>query len=97
MSSEWKDFADGRVLSGREAYQLGFVDELGNWETAVKRARTLSGIATANLVTYQPPFDLGNLFRIFGKSDAKGIKIDLGIDLPRIQPGLYYLAEAFLR
>jgi len=97
LSSEWQNFADGRILSGTEAFQLGLVDELGNWETAVRRARTLAGITNANLVAYQPPFDLGSLFRIFGKSDAKGVKIDLGLELPRIQPGLHYLAEAFMR
>jgi hypothetical protein len=40
---------------------------------------------------------LSNLFHLLGKSDAKSLKIDLGVELPRLQPGLYYLAEALVR
>ena len=40
LSSKWSDYVDGRVLSGKEAYNLGFVDELGGWETAVSRAES---------------------------------------------------------
>ncbi len=36
--------ADGRVLSGRQAYKIGMVDELGNGETAIKLAANLSNI-----------------------------------------------------
>jgi protease-4 len=35
---DWADYADGRVLSGTEAYKLGFVDELGYFKDAVARA-----------------------------------------------------------
>jgi len=97
LSSNWADYADGRVLSGKEAFQLGFVDELGGWETAVKRAQKLAKIDSASLVQYQQMFDLSNLFRLFGKSETKGVKIDLGIDLPRLQAGnLYFLSPTYL-
>src|SRR5437016_1484624 len=48
LSSNWGDYADGRVLSGNEAYKLGFVDQLGNFQDAVKRARKMAGISEAN-------------------------------------------------
>ena len=57
---------------------------------------TLAGVSEANLVTYQPPFSLGNLFRLFGKSNAGQIKVDRGFDLPRLQAGLYFLAPSYL-
>ena len=96
LSGKWADYADGRVLSGKEAYSLGFVDELGGWETAVKRAQKLARIDNASLVEYQQVFDLSNLLRIFGKSDAKGVKVDLGFDLPKLKMGyLYFLAPSF--
>ena len=44
LSDEWTNYADGRVLSGTEAQKLGFVDQLGNFEDAVKRAKTIGGI-----------------------------------------------------
>ena len=93
LADEWEDFADGRVLSGKQAYELGFVDELGNLDTAVERARDLARIANANLVQYVRPFDLGNLFRLFGESESRAVKIDLGVQLPRLQVGrLYFLS-----
>ncbi len=98
LSKSWTDYADGRVLSGKQAYDLGFVDELGTWETAVKRSRELAGISDANLVTYQPIFDLSSLFRMFGKTEAPKLKVDFGMDLPGLEPGhLYFLSPTYLR
>jgi len=97
LSGKWLDYADGRVLSGREAFDLGFVDELGNFDVAVKRAQKLARISNANLVQYQQMFDLSNLFRLFGKSEAKQIKVDLGFDAPKLKGGqLYFLAPTFV-
>jgi protease IV len=97
LADNWKDYADGRVLSGKQAYELGFVDELGNFDTAVERARQLARIKDANLVQYQRPFDLGNLFRLFGESESRAVKIDLGMELPKLQVGrLYFLSPTVL-
>ncbi len=37
-------YADGRILTGQKAYDLGFVDKLGNYYDAVKVAADLAGI-----------------------------------------------------
>ena len=97
LSAKWTSLADGRILSGKEALEHGFVDELGNWRSAVKRAQILAGIEKADLVTYQVPFSLGSLFGLLGKSEAKSIKVDLGFEMPKLSAGLYYLAPSFLR
>ena len=93
LAADWADSADGRILSGKSALALGFVDELGNFDTAVQRAKTLTHIQKANLIEYRVPFDLGSvLSRVFGKTEAPGLKVDLGFDLPRLQAGqLYFL------
>lgn len=97
LVADWKDYADGRVLSGSEAFKLGFVDELGVFDDAVARARSLTGISSANLVEYQQRYDLGDLFKMFGKSDAKSVKVDLGLDVPKVQAGyLYFLSPTYL-
>lgn len=97
LANDWEDYADGRVLSGKQAFELGFVDELGNFDAAVKRAQDLARISNANLIRYEQPFDLSNLFRLFGKAETKSIKIDLGMDLPKLQIGrLYFLSPTFL-
>jgi protease-4 len=97
LADDWENYADGRVLSGKQAYELGFVDELGNFDTAVERARLLARIKDANLVQYQRPFDLSNLFRLFGESESRALKIDLGMQLPKLQVGrLYFLSPTVL-
>jgi protease-4 len=98
LADKWLDFTDGRVLSGRQAHELGFVDELGSLQTAVQRAKKLTHVSRANLIQYQQPFNLANLFRLFAKSEARSIKLDIGADLPRLQVGrLYFLFEPGLR
>ncbi len=93
----WAEYADGRVLSGTEALKYGFVDELGGFNDAVARARKLAGISRANLVEYQQRYDFADIFRLFGKSDAKAVKVDLGIDTPKLKAGQpYFLAPTFV-
>jgi protease-4 len=97
LTSKWEDYADGRVLSGTEAYKLGFVDELGNFEVAVKRAKSIAGVLQANLIEYQPRVDLSDLFRLFGQSEAKAVKLDLGVEMPKLEAGrLYFLSPTYL-
>jgi protease IV len=97
LVTNWKEFADGRVFSGKRAFELGYVDELGNFDTAVERALTLADVEDATLVQYvQPP---GFAFlRLFGKTEAPRIELDLGIELPPVRPGrLYFLSPTVLR
>ena len=97
----WEDYADGRVLTGKNAYELGFVDKLGNFQTSLDIARDLAGISgSAHVIRYQEPFTLSRLFGMgvsskASKSDA--VKIDLGLDLPKLQAGrLYFMAPTVL-
>ncbi len=96
---DWESFADGRILSGNQAYEIGLVDELGDWDATVERALKLAGLEEAKLVRYQKPFTLGNLLGIFGKSQAATttIKVDIGMDGPKLKAGyLYYLSSSVL-
>jgi protease IV len=97
LDPDWPDYADGRILSGTEAFKLGFVDELGTFEDAVKRAKNIARIRTANLIEYQQRFDLSDFFRMFGQADGKVVKVDLGMDAPKLKAGqLYFLSPTFL-
>jgi len=97
LADNWQEYADGRILSGTQASELGFVDELGTFQDAVKRARKIANIKNANLIKYQQRRDLGDLLHIFGKSEAPVVKVDLGMDVPRLQAGqLYFLSPTFL-
>ena len=100
LAENWVQYADGRVVSGKEALRLGFIDELGNFDAAVARAEKLAKITDANLIQYQPVFDLGDLFGMFGQSsqaEARTLKIDLGLDAPKLQLGrMYFLCPLAL-
>lgn len=96
LAEDWKDYADGRVLTGKDAHEIGMVDELGNFDTAVDRAQELAGILNANLVTYQQPFKWGSILRLLGESETKTVKIDIGLDYPRLQAGRLYFLPSFL-
>jgi protease IV len=92
LSSEWQDYADGRILSGKQAFELGFVDELGGFEDAVARAKSIAGLPSAKLVTYDKPFSFSSFFRLVGKTQpSQKIEIDLGFDVPRLDAGRLYL------
>jgi protease-4 len=98
LSDNWANYADGRVFSGKQALELGFVDETGNFDAAVKRAKVIADIDNASLIEYRQPFDLGSLFHLFGKTETPAMKVDLGINIPKLQAGqLYYIYPGFLR
>ena len=91
LVENWQDYADGRVFSGQRALELGFVDELGNFDAAVKRAEKLANISSASLVEYRVLFDFQSvLSRLFGKSDVPALKVDLGIGPPQLEAGRPY-------
>jgi len=92
----WEEYADGRILSGRQARELGFVDETGTFDDAVKRAARLAGIPGGKLVTYATPFNFANLFRLLGKAEPPTLKVDLGLEAPPIKNGRMYFLSPVL-
>ncbi len=53
-----RPYADGRVLTGSRAFDLGFVDQLGNYYDAVKLTADLSGIKGEPVVRQDAPSKL---------------------------------------
>lgn len=98
LALEWAKYADGRVLSGMQAYDLGFVDELGDFQNAVDRAKQIAGISTANLIEYRERYDISNFLRLLGQTElSHNVRLDLGVELPRLQAGqMYFLSPTFL-
>jgi protease IV len=96
LADNWTGFVDGRVLSGKQALDLGFVDQLGDFDDAVKTAKKIAHIGGANLIEYRERYDLSNFLSMFGQSGkAHDIKLDLGMDIPKLQAGaLYFLWQA---
>ena len=86
----WAEYADGRILSGKDAFQLGFVDELGNFDTAVERAKQIVEMENPEVIELHPTFDLSNLLHLLGDSKARSIKVDLGVERSRLKAGYMY-------
>ena len=98
LVNNWTNYADGRVLSGSEAFKYGFVDELGDFDDAVKTTKKIAGITKANLIEYRERYDISEFLRLFGQSGAAhDIKLDLGLEMPKLQAGqLYFLSPTFV-
>ena len=98
LALDWTSYADGRVLSGTKAYDLGFVDEIGDFQDAVDRAKQIAGIREANLIEYRERYDISNILRLLGQSElSHSVKLDLGVQLPKLQAGeLYFLSPTFV-
>jgi protease-4 len=98
LVNNWTNYADGRVLSGTQAFKYGFVDELGNFDVAVKTTKKIAGITRANLIEYRERYDISEFLRLFGQSGAAhDIKLDLGLEMPKLQAGqLYFLSPTFV-
>jgi protease-4 len=96
LAADWEDYADGRVLSGTQALTLGFVDQVGDFDDAVERTEKIVHLKDANLVEYRERYDLSDFFSMFGQnSSAHDIKLDLGLDIPKLRAGcMYFLWQA---
>src|SRR4051812_37301164 len=91
LAANWTELADGRVLTGSQALENGFVDEIGNFQTAVDTTKRLAGLTgDVRLIRYEEPFDISSLFSLLGKSDAKKLSIDVGLQAPKLEAGKMY-------
>jgi protease IV len=98
LALDWTNYADGRVLSGTQAYDLGFVDQLGDFQDAVDRAKQIAHIHSANLIEYRERYDISNFLRLLGQTElSHNVKLDLGFELPKLQAGeMYFLSPTFV-
>lgn len=97
LSEDWETYADGRILSGSQAFRVGFVDELGNFDKASEQMEKILGVQGFYLIQYQRHLGLGDFLQIFGRADSNRIEVDIGFDFSQIQAGrLYFLAPNYL-
>jgi protease IV len=66
-----REIADGRIFSGSQALKAGLVDELGDLDTAIKKAAELAGIEGEPAVVTKPP--RGALSRLLDGEAPEGI------------------------
>ena len=64
---------------------------------ALARARKLADITDARVVRYQRRVDLADFFRFFGETEGRTVKLDVGLELPRLNAGQpYFLPVTYL-
>ncbi len=71
-----RDIADGRVLTGRQAVQMGLADYLGSIQFAKKRIEELTGISDMEIYEYKPKKTLSEI--LSAKTNAVIEKSALG-------------------
>lgn len=79
-----RQYADGRVFSGKQAKEIGLVDKLGNIQDAIKEAKQLGKLPEdAPVVEIAPPKSFFNEI----------LKSKLGIDFgsKAVKSGVYYM------
>ncbi len=87
--------ADGRILSGKEAFEHKLIDGLGELDDAYGKAKELGSAPDAKVVKYGPPFSLSRFLRIFGESDSK-IELQLPKQLlPQLESGRAYFLPSY--
>ncbi len=78
-----RSVADGRIFTGREARELGLVDELGNLQDAINKAKEMAGVPKARVFYME---ERRGLLRRLMEEDFKGF----GFEYPFM---LYYLMK----
>jgi protease-4 len=78
-----REIADGRVFTGRVAKELGLVDELGNLQDAINRAKQLASVPKARVFYME---ERRGLLRRLMEEDLQGF----GLDYPLM---LYYIMK----
>jgi protease-4 len=67
-------YLDGRVLTGRQAHELGLVDQLGNINDAIEKATEMAGMTEVPDKIYEPERERPGLFTIlFGESATRAL------------------------
>jgi protease-4 len=87
--------ADGRILSGTDAFRDKLVDQLGYIEDAYAKARELGKAEGAEVVRYVRSYSFDRFLRLFGETRAAKIEIGLPGKAHALEPGRVYLLPPF--
>ncbi|HMP40476.1 MAG TPA: signal peptide peptidase SppA [Roseiflexaceae bacterium] len=82
--------ADGRLYTGRQAFELNLIDELGDLEDAIDGAKDLAGLSDALVVRYGSAVTLrdllvANLAKNLQPADPFGVRAVLRESGPRLE------------
>ncbi len=82
----FNEVADGRILSGRQALNVGLIDETGYLEDAVELAGSLAGIEEPVIEIYEKPeVGLLDFFAMAGFNFGQGLQKGMSIEYSTMQ------------
>jgi protease-4 len=88
--------ADGRILSGTQAKEAGFIDGLGYFDDAVDKAKELAHIKEAKVIRYVAPFSLRNVLKLLGSNDRTKIELQISPTAFKLEAGKLYFLPAYM-
>lgn len=62
LKPDWETYADGRIVSAKQAKEIGLVDDIGYFADARKKAEELASVESATIVEYGRQVGLAALF-----------------------------------
>ena len=69
-----RPYLDGRVFTGRQAHELGLVDQLGNINDAIEKVSEMAGLTEVPDEIYEPERERTGIFSIlFGETAARAL------------------------
>jgi len=100
---DFEQVTDGRIVSGRRAYEVGLIDQLGDINDAFAKAKSLAGIEHAALIRYHRPLEyVGSPYALAngaaggaqatGSTQVNVMQLNVGGSLGTLTtPGFYYV------
>ncbi|MCL2647310.1 MAG: signal peptide peptidase SppA [Phycisphaerales bacterium] len=100
VESDWPMVTDGRVLTGRDAAKLGLIDEVGDLDSAIRKAKELAKIERARIIMYTRRDEYrGSVYANSPTPSAQmnmiNLNVDIGDLLPHGQSQFLYLWTGF--
>jgi protease IV len=102
---DWDMLTDGRVVSGRDAAKLGLIDQVGDLETAINKAKEMANIKKAKIVVYTREEEVrGSIYAAgpgrntqpqVNQTNYVNFNVDLGDLIPRGQSQFLYMWQGF--
>ncbi|KRP32444.1 MAG: hypothetical protein ABS32_03680 [Verrucomicrobia subdivision 6 bacterium BACL9 MAG-120820-bin42] len=90
------EVADGRIVSGKQAFDLKLIDATGYLQDAIADAREIAKLPeNAPVIRYNAPFHFSRLFRFLGQKQDTNPKVQVSLvpESFHLQAGkLYYLS-----
>lgn len=102
-SDEVRALADGRIMSGRQALEVGLIDTLGTQDEAFEIIKDLAQVSNPVLTEYSSGGLLNSLFSMIGQRiqlsqllGLQGFALNQSPVITKViqnKPGLYYMSE----